>query len=138
MTKKKTPKRKPAAKQRGTGRPFKPGQSGNPAGRPKGLVDIRKAAQDAADRAGIDLDRALGDVMVAMVGQAKAGDVPAAKLVFDRLCGPVEPAPVQVNIDNRPPPTEPPGETWAEHFAKIVEVSRGIAPTSQNGSDRGA
>ena len=40
-----TPKKKPR------GRPFKPGQSGNPGGRPKGLTEFRIAARAHSDEA---------------------------------------------------------------------------------------
>ena len=138
MTKKKTPKRK-AAKQRGPGRPFKPGQSGNPAGRPKGF-DFRFAILEYCDKHKVNLHEAMGRVFLAMVNEAENGDVQAAKLVFDRLCGPIEPAPVLAIIDKRPPPEMGPDEDddWPAYFDKLAEVTRSIKPTFENGKDRGA
>ncbi len=148
MTKKKTPKRKPSkpskpvkpgktgvAQDKASGK-FLPGNNGG-AGRPKG-IDIRKAAQDAAVRAGIDLDEAMGDLLLKMVNQGLDGDVPAAKLAFDRLCGPVEPAPVLAIIDKRPPPEMGPDEDddWQTYFDKLTEVTLSIKPIAQNGKDR--
>jgi hypothetical protein len=65
-----------AAKQprRGPGRRFEPGQSGNPAGKPKGC----------RNRAGILLeaisDADLAAIVTKLVTQAKAGDLTAIKI----------------------------------------------------------
>ena len=61
------------------GRPFKKGQSGNPAGRPRG----------SSCRATILLERMLADdgadVVKAVIAAAKGGDMQAAKMIIDRL-----------------------------------------------------
>lgn len=69
------------------GRPFQPGQSGNPAGRPKSKP-FREAIQRALDEAGNDKD-ALQAVATALVGKAMMGDVPAIKELADRMDGKV-------------------------------------------------
>ena len=51
------------------GRPFEPGQSGNPAGRPKGA---RHAALLALDAIGVEAGK---DIMQAVVKAAKEGDM---------------------------------------------------------------
>jgi hypothetical protein len=66
-----------APKQRG--RPFPPGQSGNPAGKPKGA---RHAALMALDAIGAE---GAADVMRAVVDAAKAGDMTAANILLRRL-----------------------------------------------------
>ncbi|MGW8158414.1 MAG: DUF5681 domain-containing protein [Desulfoprunum sp.] len=73
---------------------FRPGQSGNPAGKPKG----------AKNRATI-LAQALFDneaeVLVrTIIELAKAGDMQALKVCIDRLCPPIkaQSAPIQVEI----------------------------------------
>lgn len=74
---------------------FRPGQSGNPGGRPKsaGLVDrLRKALdQELTDRrTGKPTGRTVADVLVdVMVKQALAGDFRFVNLVLERLEGKV-------------------------------------------------
>lgn len=84
-------KKKPTDKQsgnNGTGnlKPWKKGQSGNPRGRPKG-IDFRKAVEEHAKKNGLDLSLATWEVAEAMRAAALKGDVPAAKLWLDRVCG---------------------------------------------------
>lgn len=68
---------KSAPKQRG--RPFPPGRSGNPAGKPKGA---RHAALKALDAIGAE---GAADVMAAVVKAAKEGDMRAADILLRRL-----------------------------------------------------
>lgn len=67
---------------------FAPGCQPGP-GRPQGSrnIDLRAVAAAAAERDGIDLDRALWGVVRKLIEQAEAGDVAASKLLFERLCG---------------------------------------------------
>lgn len=66
------------------GRPFRPGQSGNPAGRPKALIALETDIRE------IHGPKAL-DVLEKLRGLALAGNVPAAKVYLDRVLGPVRP-----------------------------------------------
>lgn len=69
------------------GKPFQPGQSGNPNGRPKSKP-FKEAIQKALKEAGEDKDQ-LKLVAVALVAKAMDGDVPAIKELADRLDGKV-------------------------------------------------
>jgi hypothetical protein len=77
---------------RGLGRPFRPGLSGNPAGKPKGsrhriTLLAEKLMQDDAEQ-----------VVRAVVTAAKSGDMTAARLVLDRIAPPRKGRPVHVPL----------------------------------------
>ncbi|CAB4171888.1 hypothetical protein UFOVP1349_4 [uncultured Caudovirales phage] len=67
------------------GRPFQPGVSGNPAGRPK-TKPFRDALERVIAAASADAD-ALDVIAQALYDKAKTGDVPAMKEFADRLDG---------------------------------------------------
>jgi len=69
------------------GRPFQPGQSGNPAGRPKSKP-FKEALERALKAASGDKD-ALEACADALVSKSMMGDVPAIKELADRLDGKV-------------------------------------------------
>lgn len=69
------------------GRPFQPGQSGNPNGRPKSKP-FKEALQRAL-RAADDDEELLNAVALALVKKAQDGDVSAIKELADRLDGKV-------------------------------------------------
>lgn len=62
---------------------FKPGQSGNPNGRPKKLPDIDKLMMEALGDQG---EEALA-IIQALIIKAKKGDVRAAEVLLDRAFG---------------------------------------------------
>lgn len=66
---------------------FAKGWDGGP-GRPRGL-DFRKCAEEWAQSKGKTLDAAALDVVDAIFTAARAGDMSAAKLLVDRLFGPL-------------------------------------------------
>lgn len=72
---------KTARKQRGRGggRPFQPGRSGNPKGRPAGRRNKATLLLEAIT------DSDLEAIQAKVIEKAKAGDLTAAKLIFDRL-----------------------------------------------------
>lgn len=63
------------------GREFKPGQSGNPNGRPKGSKDKRTALRAL-------LEPHAEDLVKQVVDRAKKGDMTALRLCLDRLIPP--------------------------------------------------
>lgn len=67
-------------------RPFKPGQSGNPAGRPKQVATklIREMASELAEGSN---ETRLRRIVDALLTKAEGGDLEAVKIVFDRLEG---------------------------------------------------
>ena len=75
-----------AEKQRG--RPFKKGQSGNPAGKPKGARNRSTVAAELL------LDGESGELTRKMVELAKAGDTTALRLCLERILPPRKDRPV--------------------------------------------
>ena len=77
-----------AGKQRG--RQFRKGQSGNPAGRPKGSMNkATRLAQSLLDGEAAELTRKVIEL-------AKGGDMQALRLCLDRLVPPKKDSPVRV------------------------------------------
>jgi hypothetical protein len=68
-----------AKKKRGPGRPFQKGQSGNPRGR---LPGTRNHATVMAEKL---FEGAIENVCETVISKANAGDMTAARLVFERL-----------------------------------------------------
>jgi hypothetical protein len=69
---------------------FRPGQSGNPAGRKPGATPATKLRKAIAD--------AMPEILAQLVEQAKAGDVAAAKVLIDRVCPPLKPQALPVSL----------------------------------------
>lgn len=72
---------------------FKPGQSGNPAGRPKDKTPatlLRKAIADD-----------MPDIITTLVVLAKGGDVAAAKVLLDRVCPPLKPQAMSIDLSGQ-------------------------------------
>ena len=62
---------------------FKPGQSGNPKGRPPGAGKVAKLREDLSEH--------LPEIIAQLVAAAKSGDIQAARLVLDRVMPAVKP-----------------------------------------------
>ena len=70
---------------------FKPGQSGNPKGRPKGVQDRRVALREL-------LNPHAGDLIGKAVELALSGDTAALRICIDRLVPPVKEEAIQVRL----------------------------------------
>lgn len=66
---------------------FKPGQSGNPAGRPRGARNSYRIRDDLMDAIGGA--ETLRSIAAKMTAQALAGDVQSARLLLERLVPPL-------------------------------------------------
>lgn len=62
-----------------TGKGFRPGQSGNPSGKRKGSVSLAAALASSLTKKDAKL------ISRKLISLGKSGDVPALKLLFDRL-----------------------------------------------------
>lgn len=74
---------------------FKPGQSGNPAGRPKGARDRKNVVAAEFAKEGSAVARVV-------IEKAKEGDMGAAALVLQRLSPPLRPQAEKVTFDFDP------------------------------------
>lgn len=78
---------------------FKPGQSGNPKGRPKkgmAMTDLLKEELDAVDKGTGKLKREV--IAEKLAAGAMAGDITFIKYVYDRTDGPVK---QDINLDGK-------------------------------------
>ena len=71
---------------------FRPGQSGNPAGRPKGARHATTAAIEAL------LEGEAETIARKAIDAAKAGDMVAIRLVLDRICPPRKLRPIHIEL----------------------------------------
>jgi hypothetical protein len=70
---------------------WKPGQTGNPKGRPPGqseITTLRKSIMNDAP-----------EILAGLVTAAKAGDVQAARLILERILPPVKPMEQAIELD---------------------------------------
>ena len=105
---------------------FLPGTKPGP-GRPHGSINIFRACKIRARREGMDLRDMVWDAAKGLYEAAMSGDAAAAKVLFDRLGGPVEKAPeVNVNVATAiqtgpPAPAEP--RELGSYLAKLNEIA---------------
>lgn len=110
-----------------TGR-FLPGTRAGP-GRPNGLVEFHTVIRQEAKKLGLGIEDVIGAIVRALVRQATVnGDVRAAGMILDRVCGPLPKDGVTVNVgvDGRTfhvGPPEPPGQDFPKLLAQLQETT---------------
>lgn len=102
-----------AGKQRG--RPFEPGQSGNPAGKPKGARHATTRLVEAL------LDGEAEEITRKAIELAKGGDGPVLRLVLERLAPARKDAPISFEL----PPIETVAEAKVASAAVLTAVASG-------------
>lgn len=108
-------------KQRGRGKPFQPGQSGNPAGKPRGARNHATRAVQAI------IDGRAAEVVEKALELALAGDGPVLRAILDRLCPPRKDAPVKLDL----PAIESAADLPAVTAAILEAVAAGELSTSE-------
>jgi len=71
---------------------FQPGESGNPAGRPRGARNKRTLLAETM------LDREGADIIDRLIKLAKGGDIAAIRMCIDRICPRQREQPVSVEL----------------------------------------
>ncbi|WP_133767876.1 DUF5681 domain-containing protein [Enterovirga rhinocerotis] len=100
---------------RGRGRPFEPGQSGNPTGKPRGA---RHATTILAEKI---MSEDVEGVVKAVVEAAKDGDMTAARIIMDRIAPVRRGAITAVTL----PTIESPADLTKATSAILAAVSEG-------------
>jgi hypothetical protein len=94
-------------KPRGPGKRFQPGESGNPAGKPKGCRSRATLAAQAL------IDGQADELVKKAIALALAGDGPVLRAMLDRLCPAKRDSPVSVSLPRITSATDIPAVTNA-------------------------
>jgi hypothetical protein len=81
---------------------FKPGQTGNPKGRPKNKTPATLLRKSIAE--------AMPEIILTLIQQAKDGDTAAAKVLLDRVCPALKPQAMPISLPVNGSLTEQGGE----------------------------
>jgi Family of unknown function (DUF5681) len=93
--------------------PFRPGQSGNPAGRPRGSRNRRSIIVEKL------LDDSAGELTTAAISRATGGDAAALRACMDRVAPRLRHRPVDFDL--------PPLVTLADTPSAINAIAQGLA-----------
>ncbi len=97
--------------------PWKPGQSGNPAGRPKGTGEIGKLREAIKGH--------VPAIIARLTAQALEGDVQAARLLLERTVAPLK------AVEPTQPLTLPDGTLTEQGRAVLASVADGVLAPGQ-------
>ena len=106
---------------------FRPGQSGNPAGRPKGARHATTVAIEAL------LEGEAETIARKAIDAAKAGDMVAIRLVLDRICPPRKSRPIHIEL---PPIHDAGGVAKAQQEIFRAAWTRALGPWTLNDEPR--
>lgn len=110
------------AERKQRGKPFAPGVSGNPSGKPKGTLNKTTVLTRNI------LQAEAGDVARVVLEAAKNGDLTAAKLVLDKLIPSSKESPIDVGALDLPSPVTPENAGQAMGIVLDAVASGSITP----------
>lgn len=117
---------------------FVKGSPGGP-GRPPGSLNLLTICRQKAEAEGVDLESVLWSAIKAMAKRAIKGDHQTAKILFERLAGPVrqEHDITSATTVHHAGPPEPDGTDLEDYIRKMIEIAgdEGIVP-ERNGKGR--
>ena len=100
-------------------------------GRPKGSLDFMSVCRTKAREAGVKLSDLVWLATKGLASRAARGDAAAAKVLIDRLCGPIDKALINLELGAGAIPQAPPvtadgtgAPTLAEHLERLVTIAR--------------
>ena len=96
-------------------KPFRPGQSGNPDGRPKGSRNKATLAMEAL------LDGEAEAITRKAIEMAKEGDMTAIRLCLERILPTIKSRPIEIDL----PPVKTAQDIQAAHGAVIAAMAKG-------------
>ena len=96
-------------------KPFRPGQSGNPDGRPKGSRNKATLAMEAL------LDGEAEAITRKAIEKALEGDMTAIRLCLERILPTIKSRPIEIDL----PPVETAQDIQAAHGAVIAAMAKG-------------
>jgi hypothetical protein len=96
---------------------WKPGQSGNPKGKPKGVGSVQKLREEIGEQ--------IPAIINQLLAAAKNGDVQAARLLLERVLPPLKP------VEQASPLTLPDGSLTEQGRAVLAAVGAGELPPGQ-------
>ena len=105
---------------------FKPGHSIAGPGRPKGSLDYMSICRTKSKAAGVPLEDLVWAATRGLALRAGRGDAAAAKVLLDRLCGPVDKALVEIDarsVGLAAGPPIPGGSDFKDWVAGINRVA---------------
>lgn len=106
---------------------FKPGQSGNPAGKPKGARNATTRLVEAL------LDGEAEELVRDALKRAKDGDVPTLRLFLERLVPPRKDSPISIEL----PPIDTVADAKAASAAVLGAVAKGDITPSEGAAVMG-
>lgn len=101
---------------------WKPGQSGNPKGKPKGVGSVQKLREEIGEQ--------IPAIINQLLAAAKNGDVQAARLLLERVLPPLK------AVEQASPLTLPDGSLTEQGRAVLAAVGAGTNHPSVQGKGR--